>query len=263
MTRDVLMEALRSAVGTAPWIRAAWVGGSDATHRTDAWSDIDLQLVTSPSRWEDAFVLIEGCLDGLGGIAHRVDFGERERGAYCQRFYRAVGAPEHLMVDLCVMHPERLGPHLDPDRHGDSVIWHDADGLLTPRADRGVAHAMMVRHADLEAKTPMFAHLAAKALRRGLLIEAHTMYRRVLLSPLVEALRMRHCPVRWDFGFRYLPDDLPPDVVERLERLSFPVGAEGLASCIAEARAWLEAELAEPLGDGSVDGSVDGIRPPG
>ena len=36
------------------------------------------------------------------------------------------------------------------------------------------------------------------------------------IKPLVELLRMRHSPVRWDFGMRYLDRDLPPSVYDQV-----------------------------------------------
>jgi hypothetical protein len=60
----------------------------------------------------------------------------------------------------------------------------------------------------------------------------------------VEVLRARYCPLRQDYGMRYLPQDLPPEVVSALERLVLPADQAALQAAISEARAWLGRELA-------------------
>ena len=44
-------------------------------------------------------------------------------------------------------------------------------------------------------------------------------YDEVALTPLVELLRMEHCPARHDFGGRHLDADLPEGYAERLHEL--------------------------------------------
>jgi hypothetical protein len=234
--RDRLLALLRDTVTDLVHVRAAWVGGSEATRRTDALSDIDLQLVVAPEHRESVFAAIEAGLD----IAH---VWPVSHGDYQQRFYQLNGVPEHLMVDLCLMDPDRLAPYLDPDRHGVPVVWFDHDNLLAPVYDGTVADKMEARRAELGRRHPLLAHIPAKELARGDLVAATAMYHRLLLSTLVELLRMRYCPARWDFGMRYLDRDLPDDVRAEVERLAMPGDPEALGRCMATARAWIEREL--------------------
>jgi hypothetical protein len=58
------------------------------------------------------------------------------------------------------------------------------------------------------------------------------------LRPLVEALRLLHCPQRRGFGLRYLARDLPADVVARVTGLAFVQDLADLERKHAEAQKW-------------------------
>lgn len=243
MERQTLIEALEQRMRAEPWIEAAWLGGSEATGRTDARSDVDVQLLVAAGHEEDAFALAEEVLDALGGIARTWRASVDPQADYLQRFYLPEGAPEHLMLDLCVMRADRLGPYLDPRRHGQPVVWFDRIGALVPTPDPALAARRAERLAQLRQRVPMLAHIPGKELARGDLPAAVGFYHRLLLGSLVELLRIRLCPDRFDFGVRYLGRDLPPEVLQRLEPLLLPGSAEQLERCIHACRVWLDEEL--------------------
>jgi hypothetical protein len=243
LDRATLAHALRSALEGETWIRAAWEGGSAAFGRADRFSDLDLQLLVEPGRADDAFARVERELDALGGAS--ATWRPPAAPDYDQRFYQLRDAPEWLMVDLCVMRPERLGPYLDPVRHGRPIVWFDRDSRVVAHEDPDLAPILARRMDQLRQKLALLAHLPEKELARGHRVEAVDTYLRHLVVPLVEVLRARRCPRRQDYGLRYVREDLPADVVDRLERLLFPT-PETLGAAIAETRAWLEQELSAP-----------------
>ena len=63
------------------------------------------------------------------------------------------------------------------------------------------------------------------------------------MKPLVELLRMRHCPVRWDFGMRYLDRDLPPAVYDQVRDLVFIHHPDDLEAKLVSATVWGNALL--------------------
>jgi hypothetical protein len=243
MKREQLLSRLREAVEPQPWIEAAWVGGSDAFGRADERSDIDLQLLVPPERADEAFAIVEEALEHYG-IAATWRVPEPAWHGHRQRFYQLRGLPETMMVDLCVMRPQGLAPFLDPVRHGQPVIWFDRVGALRPVPDETLGPRFRERIEQVRARYALLAHMPAKALARGHIIEAVDGYHKFLLGPLVEVLRHRHCPQRQDYGMRYLALDLPPEVVAELERLVLPAGRAELEAAISAARAWLGRELA-------------------
>jgi hypothetical protein len=80
--------------------------------------------------------------------------------------------------------------------------------------------------------------LVIRSLERDLPTEAAWAYHNFTLLPLVEALRMAYCPNRFDFGLRYLRDDLPREEYQRVCQLALPGGMEGIRSAREEAEAW-------------------------
>ncbi|MEZ4237670.1 MAG: nucleotidyltransferase domain-containing protein [Myxococcota bacterium] len=243
VTREALVEALRRAVTPLDWVEAAWLGGSDATGRTDPLSDVDLQLLVPTARADDAFAAVEAVLADLGGVSARWDVPEPTWHGHRQRFYQLTALPETAMLDLCVMRRDRLGPFLDPVRHGRPLVWFDRAGALVPTDDPDLEEALRRRRLQLRDRARVIGHLPGKALARGHLVEAVDGLHKHLLGPLVELLRARHAPRRQDFGLRYLDADLPPEVVARLQPLVFVADAEALAAAIAAARTWLDEEL--------------------
>jgi hypothetical protein len=76
-----------------------------------------------------------------------------------------------------------------------------------------------------------------KETNRGNHIEAMFFYLGQTYRPLVEVLRMKHCPERYNYATRYVYYDLPKDVVKRLEGLTF-FRPEEMEAKIEEARNW-------------------------
>jgi hypothetical protein len=56
---------------------------------------------------------------------------------------------------------------------------------------------------------------------------------------------MRYCPVRWDFGVRYLDRDLPPAVYDQIRDLALVSDLRDLEVKLARATVWGAALLRE------------------
>ncbi|MDF1800304.1 MAG: nucleotidyltransferase domain-containing protein [Planctomycetota bacterium] len=257
ITRAELQACLVGVLGTSPGVRALALGGSDATGRTDGWSDLDLSVVVEDEAIEATFERVEGALLRLSPIRARLRIPEPAWHGFSQEFFALEDAPETLMVDLALI-PASLPAErrmLERERHGDYQVVLDPEGLFTARpldrpalAERAAAHL-----ASLRARSALFGHMPQKALFRGHLADAVTAYQGFVLRPLIDLLRLRHAPERYDFGARYLDRDLPAETGARLDRLCLPGDPEQLGLAIAEARGWLAEELAAlDAGDWSV-----------
>ncbi len=71
---------------------------------------------------------------------------------------------------------------------------------------------------ELDAITERYSRVE-KYVRRGEFLEAFGYYHRWLLSPLIEALRMRYTPLHPDYYIVHISRHLPADVLRRLEDL--------------------------------------------
>lgn len=212
LNRDQVIDSLGASLPAYECIRAAWLGGSDANGRTDELSDVGLFLVVEPGGVEEAAALLEQNLESLSPIRLRYRLPMPTWHGFHQAFYQLRDAPEHLMVDWLMVERGQPHPWLEVERHGTPRVLFDKDGVTKPaHADRASIDAAVRRRVDeLRVKFPMFRHLPGKLAQRALPVDAAYFYSALILRPPEDLLRAVHCPDRFDFGLRYVRDDLPP-----------------------------------------------------
>ena len=69
LSRSQISAALKSRLEPMESIRAAWLGGSDATGRADDLSDVDLCLIVSDGCIEAAADAVHATLESLSPIS--------------------------------------------------------------------------------------------------------------------------------------------------------------------------------------------------
>jgi hypothetical protein len=202
--REVLIGAIGRAVRNDELFRAAFLGGADASGRVDAHSDVDLVVIVEEGRDEEAFSAIEGALMGVGPIAHFYRLASPTWHGHEQAFWQVEGFGHAGLVDVVVLHPGEEGRWLVAERHGAARVLVDRDGLIkaAPLDREELGRTLAKRVADLRARVPVLAPLALKEAQRGRAMDALNFYHGLVLRPLVEMLRIVHCPERWDYGMR-------------------------------------------------------------
>ena len=244
--REDLIVAITGKVSELEWLDAAWLGGSDATGRIDERSDLDLVCLVHDDRVEETFVSLESLFDSLGGIRHRFRVPEPTRHGNAQAYYLLVGATDDLTIDLVVLRNSVQDRLLELERHGDPLVLFDRGlGIRSVPLDRD-AHVtrLRARFSEIKNAAPILIPLVSKAIDRGFVADAVSSYQNFVLRPLVDLLRMEHCPERFDFGFRYLDRDLPPSERALVERLSMAGDLESLDGLRKQAIARLEIQIA-------------------
>jgi predicted nucleotidyltransferase len=230
LTRQSLIGTLDAGTRGRPGIRATWLGGSDAFGRADEYSDIDLCLVADDGSVEDAFGLVERAIQSVWSISRRFRLPSPTWHGHEQAFYQIAEAPPTLVVDLVVFAASKPNPFRERQRHGTPVVLFDPEGLATPTELDPAVHAakLRVRLGALRDGFPIFQPFIPKEIQRGRTIDAANFYHGLTIRPLVELLRIAHCPERFDFGLRYLDLDLPEEVYGALQPLLFPAGPDDL-----------------------------------
>ncbi len=248
-SREQIISVLRAAFEPLDACRAVWLGGSDATGRSDELSDVDIQALVRDDAVESIFAAAEAALSGLAPIAHRYRVPEPSWHGHSQCFYALRGLPPEWMVDLTVMKasaPPAMR-FMEPERHGRPVVLFDKDAALVPVPLDRAAHETKIQAklTELRARVPVLAPLVLKAVRRGNAPEAAAMYHGIVLRGLVDLLRILHCPDRYDFGLRYIRADLPIGVAAAVERLALPGTLEQVAASTREALEIFERTMPE------------------
>jgi hypothetical protein len=246
-SRAELIDALRTRLSDAPWAQAAWLGGSDANGRTDRWSDIDLVTIVDDDAVEQAFGAARAAVETVAPIGLELRLPQPTWHGHDQVFWQLEGVPDWCMIDLVVIRAGSTSPRfLEVERHGTPLVLFDRGGLVIPAHLDRSAHGRAIhdRLAALPTRFRLLQHLVRKAVWRGDPAEAADRYLTYTLRPLVELLRIRHCPDRFDFGMRYLRDDLPAHHWREIEALSLPGSLEAVLAAQARAEASFERELA-------------------
>jgi len=242
--------AVRAGLAACDGALAAWEAGSAAFGRADELSDLDVGVLCAPGRGEDVLDAIEAAVRTAHADLDVWAVGRSMFGV--QRFWQPRSSLDDApicMVDASVIEhgeqTEEWRELLRPERHGRALTLHDPTGLLeaakrSATFDAAAHREELTRQLErIRARHALFASFPAKEGERGRPIDASAFHHSMLVLPLVQLLGMVHRPLRWDFGMRYLHDELPEDVVECL----VPIAAGGAAD---DARTWID-DLLERL----------------
>jgi predicted nucleotidyltransferase len=245
ISRAEIIDCLTQLLGREAQVHAAWLGGSDASGRTDRYSDIDLQVLVADDAVERVFGCIHAGLAELSPIEFRYRFPEPTWHGHSQEIFRLRDADPNHFLDLVVMkrsQPDRL---LERERHGEPLVLFDRENLLVAGPLDWVAQRakMEKRLADLRAQFRLYQPLVTRGVHRGHVAESAYAYQVLTLKLLIELLRMRFCPERYDFGPRYLDRDLPREWREEIERLAYPRTPAELLAFQSTAAAHFEEQL--------------------
>lgn len=214
---------LTERVASDPDVLVVWVGGSAATGGWDEWSDLDVDVLCTPGtstavyqRWS-AGARTDFDVHDVWEVPEHVWPDGRQCFLTLQERPGLLAEPVRI-IDLHISDLSDAHSHLDVRRHGTPVVLHDPDGrIVLEEEDVGAAMAAAVEQS--RQRRAIDEWLVNRALARGHPAEAVDFYVRFALATLVRLVRVEHCPWRHDFGLRYLRDDLPADVADRLEAL--------------------------------------------
>jgi hypothetical protein len=241
LTREAILAGLRGALEPLPHVYALWEGGAAAFDRVDEWSDIDVMVDVEDERAAEVMALCERTLAALSPVTLKYEVPQPAWHGHLQAFFQLQAAGPYLVVDVAVIRHSNPKKFLEPEVHGRALVHFDKRGVVrdAPRLDEAALEEQLeARRAALRVTFPLFQPLTLKEVRRGNAIEAAAFYHGFTLRPLLEALRMRHCPARYNFHTRYAHYDLPAEVVGRLRPLFFPTDLADLERKRAEAEAW-------------------------
>lgn len=257
--RQTIIDTLNEGLSGADYVLAAALGGSDASGRTDEYSDIDLMTLVADERIEDVFALMREILENLAPIALSYRLPEPAWHGFSQEFFRLRDADPNHMVDFAAIKastpPEKR--FMEVERHGHAQVLFDRDGHLSPTALDWDTHLdkMRQRLEILRVNFELFQPMVSRGVFRGHDAEAAATYFAMTVRPLIELLRMRHCPERFDYGPRYLDRDLPAADRVFVERIAFPRDPQMLERFRQEAVERFRLELAGlDAGEWSISG---------
>jgi len=241
MDRPELRAALRDQLVACDDVLAMWEAGSAAFGRADERSDLDIGLLvrTGAESVERAWQAVERGLDDVGGFSLRWENPVHIFKGMVQRVYRPTRARRWLDLDVGIFQESAEDLYLQPQRHGRATILFDrSEGQRTAnvRFDETAHRQRMVEALHQEiVRWNLYRDFVAKEIARGRTIDAFGFYLGFAVRPVITVLGMLHRPDRFDYGLRYVKDELPPDAVKAIERLCYVSSPELLLERVEEA----------------------------
>ena len=226
-----------------------WIGGSVATGGYDEHSDLDINLLAAPGTFVRAYDDLVGSLvrtfepTSLWQLPAATYADGRQCFATFDASPGSLTTPTRL-VDIVVYELSDEHRHVDVRRHGTPLVHFDPQGLLVLRHDDEAALRRDAAEtvSQVRQRRLVGEWLVNRAVARGHLPEAVSLYLRFALTPVVQLLRARDCPERHDYLLRYLHTDLREEDVARVDAL-LP-GVERLRELSAACFAWQDELLA-------------------
>jgi hypothetical protein len=249
MKRLELRDALTNRLMKCDAVLAMWESGSHAFDRVDEFSDLDIGLLTRKDGIEDAWKAVEDALEDVGGFCIRWENPVHLFSGMTQRVYRPTRGGRWLDLDIGIFQQPCDDLYLQPQRHGRATILFDrSEGQLTAGGSfDAAAHSQRMRqslHQEIM-RWNLFREFVAKELSRGRTIDAFAFYIAFVLRPVLTVLGMLHRPDRFDYGFRYVRQELPADAVKAIERLCYVESPGELLGRVDEANRLFAGALEE------------------
>ena len=162
---------------------------------------------------------------------------------HSQCFYRFKDASPYLMLDLVFMQQSsKADRFMQFKTHGQPRIHFDKLGLVVeePLEIDGMIEKMKAAVESARLRYDLFWILTMKEVHRKNEIEAFAFYYNFAVVPLLEVLRIKHSPVRFNYRTRYPQYDLPKDITDRLTGFFFVRDLADLEEKFNQAQDWFQ-----------------------
>lgn len=246
MERSTIIRHIVSVLERMAPVFALWEGGSASFGRTDEFSDIDLSAVVEPGQVESVIQAVRSALSELSPIG--AEYRQRTYHGDPQVFWQFRDTSEFSFVDMDFVEGRTKPLRIDPGIHGVPIVHIDRGEWIEiveeSPADRGRRIRETVER--IASVQGLQRTLVEKHIRRGNVLEAYGEYQRALIRPLIELLRLKHCPERSSFHTTYISKDLPPEIVAKLQPLVMPGSIDAVRGNLADVDSWA-ASLMEEL----------------
>ncbi len=247
LTREIIVQTIRDTLEPLDHVHAMWEGGAAAFSRIDQWSDIDLYLAVDDDKVNETFPIVEQALTSLSPIEQKCEIPSLPWPGLAQAFYKLRGTSEYLIIDLVIMKLSSPDKLLEPEIHGKALFYlNKSNCVKTPSLDKSLfTNRLRDRLERTDRRISIFSSFVQKEINRGNYLEAIDLYHNLVLSALIEVLRIRYGPLHYDFKLRYIHYELPQQIVEELKDLYFVKDERDLQRKYHKAISWFRRALSD------------------
>lgn len=224
--RNDLVQIIKPWATSHPSILAAWEGGSAATKRIDAFSDLDLSLIVKDDQVETIFSDLEVFLKKHFKIINAYRVPEPAWHGLSQCFYEIDQTDPFIYLDIAVIKISQPDKLMERDRHGLATVWFDEVHVYNPNPtpiekviERGKKLYLSVIQTDFLIITEV-----EKGITRGHFVDVFPTYLSFISRHLGVMLNLKYRPERADFGLRYGRFDYSESDIDLIDK-SFKVSS--------------------------------------
>ncbi len=242
-TREKIVNALVKLYEPIEEVYAVWENGSIAFNRLDEYSDIDMAVECDKEIIPSLIQQTEKVLEEVVGIDLRYEIKQNPFAGMDQVFYKFKNTSPFLLLDIGFLrHGEPKESFIQPEIHGEVKVHFDKIGITEMKElEKGKWDKKMEERVKrIKERHEMFKVMPLKELPRGNYADAFAFYYGFYINTLIELLRIKYKPYRYNFGIRYTNFDLPPEVFKEIEPLVFVKDAEDLKEKITKAGNMIE-----------------------
>lgn len=221
ITRDKIINYFTDKIKNNSFVYAFWLEGSDATSTSDEYSDLDLWLDVKDGKEETINNLAKEIFSQVGEIdfIHKMP---KPHAKIWHTIFHLKGTPPTLLIDFCVQsHSRKFVFTKELPDHKIKILFNKNNTIRFKHLDKTMqAVAVKNRIEELKKTYDFFLKsYISKNILRNNFIESIYYYQRYALEPLIEVLRIKHCPLKKDYGFKHISKDLPKSIQQQIETL--------------------------------------------
>lgn len=248
LTREEILNCIESELKSLDYVNGMWQCGSAAFGRVDEWSDIDIVVDVEDDKVMEVFKVTDKVLESLSPIERSFECPQpMSPGAY-QKAYKLRDVSKFLLIEICAVKNSSNQKFLQKEIHNEVFVHFDKKNVtdVKPIDINEFSSKLKTRIVQMENLFNLYQFLIDKELNRNNHIEAMAFYQSFTLNPLLEVIRIRYAPFRYNFRTRYVYYDLPEDIVNRLHSFYFIKNSDELKIKHEEAKIWFN-EMIEEL----------------
>jgi len=241
ITREKIVGIVRDGLKDNSAVLAMWLEGSAASGHADEYSDIDIWLDVEDSKEQMMLNKTKEILEKIGPLDYDYQRRKHPHPKITQRFFHIKGTSEFLLIDLNVQSHSR-DFFFTKNKEGEDVqvIFEKGGSLKFQEFDEEeIKKEIDEKKPDL-VKLFKLTHGVDGEIARNNFLEALMYYHKFILEPLVDLLRIEHCPAKHGFYLKHIGRDLPEDIVARLEDLYKVNSVEELRQKLQKAKEWFD-----------------------
>jgi len=239
--RKQIITTIQTELEPLDFVNALWEGGSAAFDRVDQYSDIDLQIDVADACVEHTFEAVEAALLKISPIKDKFRIPEPTWHGHSQCFYKLRDARDYLQIDCAIIKTSSTDKFVQRELHGEPSVLFDKIGVIEQAAPFDWdAHNELLRERITflcERFERMQVYVEKEILRRHS-IDVMGIFRPMTLDPIIEMLRIKHDPARYNWGLRYLHHHLSLSDQARLTDLLYVQDLHELAEKYKIAQKW-------------------------